>query len=140
VTAPDSATRPAPVVTDDSEPFWSAVREGRLVGQRCSSCGRLRHPPRPMCPHCHSLEQHTVELAGTGTIYSYTILHHPQHPAFRYPVVAVLVDLDEGIRMVSNLVGVAPADVRIGMEVEVAFEPTVGDMAVPVFRPRGNPT
>jgi hypothetical protein len=83
------------------------------------------------------LEQHFDDLAGTGTIYSYEILHHPQHPAFSYPVVAVLVDLDEGIRLVSNLVGVEPSDVQIGMEVEVTFEPTVGDMAVPVFRPRG---
>jgi uncharacterized OB-fold protein len=131
-----AAQRPAPIVTDDSAGFWSAAREGRLVGQQCSGCGRFRHPPRPMCPHCHSLEQHFVELAGTGTIYSYTILHHPQHPAFTYPVVAVLVDLDEGIRLVSNLVGVDPADVRIGLEVVVTFEPTAGDMAVPVFRLR----
>lgn len=77
-----------------------------------------------------------AQLAGTGTVYSYTILHHPQHPAFSYPVVAVLVDLDEGIRVVSNLVGVEPEDVRVGLPVRVTFEATADDMAVPVFEPR----
>jgi uncharacterized OB-fold protein len=89
-----------------------------------------------MCPACHSLEHEWVELAGTGTVYSYALLHHPQHPAFDYPVPAVLVDLDEGIRMVSNLVGLDPADIRIGMAVEVRFVPTEDDLAVPVFQPR----
>jgi uncharacterized OB-fold protein len=126
-------TRPAPVVTDDSKAFWEAARDRRLVAQRCRDCGRLRHPPRPMCPECHSIDLEIVELVGTGTVYSYAILHHPQHPAFSYPVVAVLVDLDEGVRVVSNLVGVEPRDVRIGMPVRVTFEETADDMAVPVF-------
>jgi uncharacterized OB-fold protein len=130
-------TRPAPIITDDNKDFWAAARDRRLVAQRCRQCGRLRHPPRPMCPECHSVEQETVELAGTGTVYSYAILHHPQHPAFSYPVVAVLVDLDEGIRVISNLVGVEPPDVRIGAPVRVTFEPTADDMAVPVFEPAG---
>jgi uncharacterized OB-fold protein len=125
--------RPAPVVTDDSKAFWEAARDHRLVAQRCRDCGRLRHPPRPMCPECHSIDLEIVELVGTGTVYSYAILHHPQHPAFSYPVVAALVDLDEGIRVVSNLVGVEPRDVRIGMPVKVTFEETADDMAVPVF-------
>jgi uncharacterized OB-fold protein len=128
--------RPAPVVTDDSADFWSSARDGRLVAQRCAGCGRFHHPPRPMCPSCHAMEHEYVELAGTGTVYSYAILHHPRHPSFSYPLVTVLVDLDEGIRMVSNLIDVDPADVRIGLEVEVTFEPRAGDMAVPVFRPR----
>ena len=85
-----------------------------------------------MCPHCGSLEVEVVELSGRGTVYSYALLHHPQHPAFEYPVVAVLVDLDEGIRLVSNLTDIDPSDVRIGMRVEVAFVDTAGG-AVPVF-------
>ena len=100
--------RPAPIVTEDSAAFWDAVDEGRLVAQRCVDCGRLRHPPRPMCPECQSLELETVTLSGRGTVYSYAVLHHPQHPAFEYPVRAALIDLDEGIRVVSNLVGVEP--------------------------------
>jgi uncharacterized OB-fold protein len=127
--------RPAPILTDDNRGFWDAAREGRLVTQRCAGCGRLQHPPRPMCPACHSTDQEPVELAGTGRVYSFTILHHPQHPAFDYPVVAALIDLDEGIRLVSNLVDVAPKDIRIGMRVQVRFEPTCDEGAVPVFAP-----
>ena len=133
----DRPVRPAPIVTEDSAAFWDAAGESRLVAQRCLGCLRLHHPPRPMCPHCHSLELETVDLAGTGVVYSYALLHHPQHPAFNYPVVAALVDLDEGVRLLSNLVDVEPDAVRIGMQVEVRFEPTVDDRAVPVFRRRG---
>jgi uncharacterized OB-fold protein len=131
----NTPTRPAPVVTDDSACFWDAATEGSLVAQRCAECGVLRHPPRPMCPHCHSLGVDVVPLSGRGTLYSYAILHHPRNPAFDYPVMACLVDLDEGIRVVSNLCDTAPDHVRIGMRVEVAFEPTLQERAVPVFRP-----
>lgn len=89
-----------------------------------------------MCPHCRSLGHEQVQLSGRGTVYSYALLHHPQNPLFTYPVVAALVDLDEGIRLVSNLVDIDPDDVRIGLAVTVAFAPTADDMAVPVFRPR----
>jgi uncharacterized OB-fold protein len=124
-------------VTDDSAVFWDAAADGRLVAQRCAGCGRLRHPPRPMCPHCHSLVAEVATLSGRGRVYSYAVLHHPQHPAFDYPLVAVLVDLDEGVRVVSNLTDVAPGDVRIGMPVEAHFVPTAGGGTVPVFRPDG---
>jgi uncharacterized protein len=127
--------RQAPIVTDDSAVFWDAAAEHRLVAQRCAGCGVLRHPPRPMCPHCQSLDFGVVELSGRGTLYSYAVLHHPQHPAFDYPVLAALVDLDEGIRLVSNLADIDAADIEIGMRLEVAFVPTAEDRAVPVFRP-----
>ena len=127
--------RPPPIVTDDSAVFWDAATEGSLVAQRCLECGVLRHPPRPMCPHCRSLAIDVVPLSGRGSLYSYAILHHPQNPAFDYPVLACLVDLDEGVRVVSNLSGIAPGDIRIGMRVEVLFEPTLDERTVPVFRP-----
>jgi uncharacterized protein len=126
--------RPAPIVTEDSAAFWDAADEGRLVAQRCAECGRLRHPPRPMCPHCRSLDVELVELSGRGTLYSYALLHHPQHPAFEYPVVAALVDLEEGIRLVSNLVGVGPDDIRIGMPLWAEFVETEGGHLIPVFQ------
>ena len=88
-----------------------------------------------MCPRCRSLSIDVVELSGRGALYSYAILHHPKHPAFDYPLLVALVELDEGIRMVSNVVDVDPADVRIGMALEVGFEPRGADAAVPVFRP-----
>jgi uncharacterized OB-fold protein len=126
--------RPAPIVTEDSAAFWDAADEGRLVAQRCAECGRLRHPPRPMCPECGSLVVEMAELSGRGVVYSYALLHHPQHPAFEYPVLAALIDLDEGIRVVSNLVGLEPSEIRIGLPVEVEFVSTDGDHRVPVFR------
>jgi uncharacterized protein len=126
--------RPAPIVTEDSAAFWDAADEGRLVAQRCAACGRLRHPPRPMCPECRSLDIEVVDLSGRGVVYSYSVLHHPQHPAFEYPVLAALIDLDEGIRIVSNVVGVEPDEIRIGAAVQVEFVATDGDHQVPVFR------
>jgi hypothetical protein len=90
-----------------------------------------------MCPHCHSLEFEVVTLSGRGSLYSYAILRHPQHPAFDYPVIAALVDLDEGIRLVSNLSRVDPERIEIGMALEVTFEPTEDGGAVPVFRLAG---
>lgn len=90
-----------------------------------------------MCPSCHSLELEEIDLAGTGVVYSYTILHHPKHPAFEYPVLAALIDLDEGVRVLSNLVGVPPGDVKIGLRVQVQFVPTRDDQPVPVFAPLG---
>jgi uncharacterized protein len=91
--------------------------------------------PRPMCPVCHSIELGWADTAGKGSVYSYALLHHPRHPAFSYPVPAVLVELDEGVRIVSNLVDIEPHDICIGLRVEVAFEPAAEDFAVPVFRP-----
>jgi len=123
------------VLTDDNAVFWEGAASGRLVAQRCADCESFRHPPRPMCPRCSSLAMEVVPLTGRGTLYSYAILHHPQHPAFDFPVLAALVDLDEGVRVVSNLVDVDPGDVSIGMRLELAFEPTLDDGAVPVFRP-----
>ncbi len=88
-----------------------------------------------MCPNCHSLAFDLVELSGNGEVYSFSILHHPRNPAFEYPVIAALVELSEGVRVVTNLVDVLPEDVRIGMPVSVTFAPTVDGAAVPVFRP-----
>ena len=130
----DEPRRPAPVITDDNAFYWEAAAEGKLVAQRCGNCGVLRHPPRPMCGHCQSLEIEVVPLSGSGTLYSYAVLHHPQHPAFDYPVLAALVDLDEGIRLLSELADVEPSDIAIGMPLTAGFAPTVDGMAVPVFR------
>jgi len=129
--------RPAPLITDDNEGFWTAAADNRLVAQRCLRCHEFHHPPRPMCPNCHSLDHEWVELMGTGTLYSYAILHHPKHPAFTYPLIAALVELDEGIRLVSNLVDVEPDAVEIGMPLRVAFAPVEDGLAVPVFAPLG---
>jgi uncharacterized OB-fold protein len=89
-----------------------------------------------MCPLCHSLEFEIIDLTGDGVVYSYAILHHPQNQAFEYPVLAALIDLDEGVRVLSNLVKVDPSDITVGMRVTVDFRPTCHDGAVPVFKPK----
>ncbi|WP_235498299.1 Zn-ribbon domain-containing OB-fold protein [Frankia sp. R43] len=132
-------SRPAPAVTEDNEFFWGAARENRLVAQRCAACGLLRHPPAVSCPACHSHDHEIVQLSGRGQIYSYALLHHPRHPRFHYPVVAVLIDLEDGIRILSNLVDADPASIHIGQPVEVTFEPTDDTLGAPVFRPRPRP-
>jgi uncharacterized protein len=88
-----------------------------------------------MCPVCHSLGFDPAELSGTGVVYSYAVLHHPRSPKFDYPLVTALVELDEGVRLVTNLIGVDPADVKIGMSVRVAFLPAEHELAIPVFTP-----
>jgi uncharacterized OB-fold protein len=90
-----------------------------------------------MCPRCHSLDLAATPVEGTGVVYSFSLLHHPQNDAFDYPVIAVLVELDEGVRVLSNLVGVEPGDVAIGMLVQVCFLPVSNGMSLPVFEPRG---
>jgi uncharacterized OB-fold protein len=129
-------TRPAPRPTEDSVVYWDAIARHELVAQRCRDCAQLRHPPRPMCPHCRSVEWDEQLLTGSGTVYSYVVLHHPRSPAFEYPLLVALVDLDEGVRIVTNLVGTEPHEVHIGMEVTVGFEATKDGGTVPVFRPR----
>jgi uncharacterized OB-fold protein len=135
MTEAETVSRPAPLLNDDNHVYWDAAREGRLVTQKCQRCGRLRHPPRPLCPVCHSPDFEFIDLSGRGVVYSYAILHHPQNPAFEYPVLAALIDLDESVRVLSNLVDIDPREISIGMAVTVDFRPTRDDGAVPVFKP-----
>jgi uncharacterized OB-fold protein/acyl dehydratase len=127
--------RPRPAITRDNAFWWEGVEAGKLLIQRCGACGTLRHPPRPMCPKCQSLEWDTVEASGRGTVYSYVVNHHPQIPAFDYPLVIALVELEEGTRLVTNVLDVEPDDVHVGMPVEVAFEKPDGEQTLPLFRP-----
>jgi uncharacterized OB-fold protein len=129
-------TRIAPIVTPDAKSFWAAADEEKFVGQKCGDCGKFTFPPRPMCPHCHSLKREEVELSGYGTVHSWTIPRHPHPFGFKEAPVVAVIQLDEGIRMVSNVIGVAPEDVKMDMAVEVTFDATMNNHKVPVFRPR----
>lgn len=121
-----------PVVGDDDRFFWDGARRGELLLQRCAPCGQLRHPPAPMCPHCRSLDWDTVPSTGRGTIYSWIVSHHPSEDDTDDRVV-VLVELDEGVRLVSNLVGVPWTEVRNDQAVEVLFADVDG-VVLPQFR------
>jgi uncharacterized OB-fold protein/acyl dehydratase len=129
--------RPRPAISDDTRFFWEGVERGELLIQRCVSCGELRHPPRPMCPRCRSLEWDAVRASGRGRVHSYVVPHHPRLPAFPERYVVALVDLDEGTRLVTNLVDVEPEAVRIGMAVELRITRVDGELALPLFRPAG---
>src|SRR5690349_4954255 len=125
---------PRPGLTHDNRFFWDGLAAGKLLIQRCASCRRLQHPPAPMCPACHGFDMDAIEASGRGTIHSFVVAHHPPVPPFPYPNVIVLVDLEEGTRLVSGLVGVEPDDVRIGMPVRVDFETVDDGLALHVFR------
>ena len=127
--------RPRPGITRDSAFWWEGVQTGKLLIQRCAGCGALRHPPRPMCPRCQSLDWDTVESSGKGVVYSFVVSHYPQVPAFDYPLAIGLIELEEGTRLVSNVIDVDPADVHVGMPVEVVFEAVEDDWKLPLFRP-----
>ncbi len=127
--------RPRPAITQDNAFFFEGARAGKLLVQRCSKCAKLRHPPRPSCPNCHSLEWDTVESSGLGNVYSYVVVHHPQVPAFEYPLPIAVVELSEGTRLVADLVHVAPEDVQIGMAVECEFVEVDDELTLPMFHP-----
>ena len=133
--SPTDGNRPDPVQRIDTAFFWEACERGELVAQKCPACNRLWHPPRPMCPTCHSTEKEVEQLSGKGTVLSWVKQVHP--PAFFFPEspIAALVELDEGIRLVTNVVGIPSTDMRNGMRVSVGFEKTKGGKAVPVFHP-----
>jgi len=128
-------SRLEPSMSPDTEFFWLGAAEGRLLIQRCGGCGALRHPPRPMCPSCNSLAWEAVESSGRGEVYSFVLPRHPRYPGFEDPHIVVLVEMEEGIRLVSNLCDVDPVDVAIGMPVEVFFATFDGGLVLPQFRP-----
>jgi uncharacterized OB-fold protein/acyl dehydratase len=129
------ARRPRPGITHDSRFFWDGIQRGQLLIQRCSACGELRHPPGPMCPSCRSLEWDAVESSGRGSVYSFVVFHHPPIPPFEYPNPIALVELEEGVRIVANLVGIAPAEVKIGMPVLCRIEEVEAGYKLPQFHP-----
>ena len=128
--------RPKPALTHDNRFFWEGIAQRELRIQRCNACHRLQHPPGPMCGGCHGLDLGYLRASGRGTLYSYVVAHHPPVPPFEYPNLIVLVELEEGTRLVSNLVGIAPEDVRIGMPVAVEFAEVEPGRLLPRFRPR----
>jgi uncharacterized protein len=127
--------RPRPALTQDNRFFFEGAKEHKLLIQRCTSCGVLRHPPRPSCANCRSFEWDTLVASGSGTIYSFVVNHYPQVPAFDYPLVIALVELEEGTRLVANVVGITPDTVAIGMPVVAGFEEFDDDLTLPVFGP-----
>lgn len=134
------ATRLAPSISPDTEFFWSGLKDHKLLIQRCKDCKTLRVPPRPMCENCQSLNWDSVESTGRGTVYSFVMPQYPPLPFLQYPYVVALIELDEGVRIVSNLCDIEPAAVEVGLPVEVFYEkfeaiPSGDDLVLHQFRP-----
>lgn len=132
----DAGRRPTPAVNADNAYFWEGVRAGELRIQRCAACGQLRHPGRPMCGSCRSTDWNTIVASGRGVVYSHAVHHHPPLPGVELPHVIVLVELDEGVRIVSHLTPESGGEVRIGLPVEVVFSELHDELVLPLFRPR----
>jgi uncharacterized OB-fold protein len=130
-------TRLAPSMTPDTQFFWDGLRDRKLLIQRCADCGLLRHPPRPMCPSCRSTAWNAVEAAGQATVVSCVIPRHPEMPFMDHPYIVALVELDEGTKLVTNLVDVEPEDAAIGMRVEVTYLECDDGLVLHQFRPVG---
>ena len=121
-----------------TRPFWDACRRRELRLQRCTGCGRFRHPPLPGCPYCASTSVEWALLAGRGRVFSYTIVHHPAMPSLKdsvpYNVVVVELDGAPDARLISNLVDVPPEELQVGMPVELVWDEVAPDVVLPRFR------
>lgn len=116
------ATRLPPTISRDTEFFWNGLRDNTLLIQQCAQCGTSRVPPRPMCGGCTSLEWEAKPASGRGVVYSYVLPKYPPMPMFSDPHIVALIELDEGVRIVSNLRDIDPAEVAVGLPVEAFFE------------------
>ena len=132
---PPSAHRPRPAMTRDSEFFWHGIEEGKVLIQKCADCGRLRHPPGPMCPACHSLEWVRHEATGRGVVYSYVRHFHPNIPPFLPGHLVALIELEEGVRMVADVIdGPGKEDIAIGKAVVVEINRIDDELYLPQCR------
>lgn len=128
-----------PMIGRDSRFFWDGTAIGELRIQQCNACGALRHPPGPACPECHALDRGYVVAAGTGTVFSYVVHRYPPVPGKELPIVIALIDLDEGVRMVGEVVDALPDsggedEIAIGMRVRVDWNRIDDELTLPIWR------
>jgi uncharacterized OB-fold protein len=132
--------KPLPVLTDENRPFWDGAREGRLRMQQCASCGHIRFPISHVCPDCLSYDFAWKDLSGRGEVFAYIVYHKAYNKAFAadLPYNVALVQLEEGPRMYSNIVGCANDAVKVGDKLEAVFEPVTEAITLPRFRLAGD--
>jgi uncharacterized OB-fold protein len=133
---------PQPLADATTLPWWQAASQHRLVVQRCMKCGHTRLPPAPLCPACRSADSDWKEVSGRGELYTYTVVHRPIAAGQKLPYVIAIVALEDagGVRMISNLVGVDPAHLSIGLSVELVWEDMGSELSIPRFRPSNRST
>ena len=137
MTAVQSSQRPLPSPTSDSMPFWQGASEGLLRIQRCLACGTHRFPPGNRCPQCWTNEYEWVTAKGEGTLFTFTVMRRAYHPGLigAVPYVVGVVELAEGVRLITNIVDCEPDHVIVGMPVRVTFTELQPDMSIPTFAP-----
>lgn len=131
----DATTGIPPSVTEETEEFWTAAAEGRLLAERCAACGRESFPPRGICRACHARQTEPAEITGRGEVYSFTVNYQRWLPDLEVPYAVVLVEFPAhpGVRVAGRLRGCDTGDVTVGMPVEIGFEPGPGGYAIPSF-------
>lgn len=130
--------KPIPGPTIEGRTFWEYCKQHELRMQKCPQCGYVRFPASVLCPNCHSIAPaEWVQLSGRGKVYTFVVFHYVYNRAFEkeVPYVVASIELEEGPRMMSNVIGCAPDDVQIGMPVKVTFEDITDQYALPKFRP-----
>jgi uncharacterized OB-fold protein len=129
--------KPLPEITLESRPFWEGCKRHVLLVQRCRGCGALQHYPRGICASCWGTDLEWRSSSGRGTVHTYTVTHRSQARGFRdeLPYVLAYVELDEGVQLITNIVGCDPDRLAIGMPVEVTFEDVTPEISIPRFRP-----
>jgi uncharacterized OB-fold protein len=132
--------RPLPAITPETRHFWEGTRAGELRLQRCNACSHVYFPPRPFCPQCASPDIAVVRASGRATLYSY-VIHHRAVPGFDPPYSIAVVELEEGPRMMTNVVEVeqTPQALRLDMPLQVVFRAVSEDITLPLFRPAVSP-
>ena len=131
--------KPLPTVSGESKPYWDSCRMGQLVIQTCDNCSEFQFYPRGICANCWSYDIQWYKSTGKGTVWSYTVTYQNRTPGFAedVPYVLALVELEEGVKMFTNIVDCEPRDVSIGMEVEVTFVQANNQISIPYFKPVG---
>ena len=129
--------KPLPTVAGETKPFWDSCRRGQLVIQQCADCGEYQWYPRGICANCWGENIRWVQSSGRGTVWTYTVTYQNRTTGFAemVPYALALVELEEGVRMFTNIVECNPREVYIGMPVEVTFQAATGQISVPYFKP-----
>ena len=126
-----------PRIDEMSRPYWEGAKRHELLLQKCQECGHYRYPPGETCPSCLSDKLEWVKVSGRGSVYTWTVFHQAYHPAYKddIPYAVVAVELEEGPRMITNLVNCRIEDIKVGMPVEVVFDDVTEEVSLPKFRP-----
>ncbi len=138
VETPTAYTKPLPLIEPEAKPYWKSLKEHAMKIQRCADCSKWIFAPRTMCPNCMGSNLEWTPVSGRGTVYSVCTYHHAFRPCYTkedLPYNVSIIELKEGARMMSNVVGVPTTEVKIGMAVEVEYDDVTDEITLAKFRP-----